>query len=267
MPLNFSSALDELSEKTPKNMKYTTTTALTLLLTGATQALADASALETKSTWETSASAGLTLTRGNSESTQASAGIRSEKKWDANEIKLGADGLYGKSKIADGEEVKSAESLLGFGQYNRLFNEQLYGYARVEALHDAVADIKYRLTLSPGAGYYFIKNKETELNAEAGPGFIYEKTSSGDDSYFVLRVAENSKHTLNDHVRVWQKAEFLPQVDDLENYIFNLEAGIEADLSKKLSFQSKVLDTYDNQPAPGRKCNDLKWINAISYKF
>ncbi len=254
-------------------MKHsTTTTAIAALLTGVAQALAaDATAttpaIETKSAWESSASAGLTLTRGNSESTLANIGLKAQTRWDQNEVKLGADGLYGKSKIADGQEVKSAESLTVFGQYNRLFTEQFYGYLRVEGLHDAVADIKYRLTVSPGVGYYFIKTKETELNGEVGPGFIYEKTGGDENSYFVLRLAENFKHSLNEHVRVWQKAEFLPQVDDLENYIFNFEAGIEADLSRKLSFQSKVLDTYDNRPAPGRKCNDLKWINAISYKF
>jgi putative salt-induced outer membrane protein len=246
-------------------MKLIATTSLTLIgLRSVIPALAADPAEASK--WETSASAGLTITRGNSESTLANAGIKAETKWDQNELKLGADGLYGKTKI-DGVENKSAESLVAYGQFNHLFSERFYGFLRVEGLHDAVADIKYRLTVSPGVGYYFIKTPETELNGEVGPGFIHEKTSAGEDSYITARLAENFKHSLNENVRIWQKAEFLPQVDDFENYIFNFEAGIEADLTKKLSFQSKVLDTYDNRPAPGRKCNDLKWINAISYKF
>jgi putative salt-induced outer membrane protein len=250
-------------------MKTTKTTIIiTAVLAIASPALAEdaTTAVEKKPAWDTSASAGLTITRGNSESTLASGGIKAETKWDQNEVKLGADGLYGKTKIA-GTETKSAESLLGYGQYNRLFTERFYGYFRVEALHDAVADIKYRLTVSPGVGYYFIKKPQTELNGEVGPGFIYEKTSEGEDSYMTVRLAENFKHAFNDQVRVWQKAELLPQVDDFENYIFNFEAGIEASLTKKLSFQSKILDTYDNRPAPGRKCNDLKWINGLAYKF
>jgi putative salt-induced outer membrane protein YdiY len=248
----------------------TRTTVFTAALAGLAPAFAQTvtpATADEKPKWESSAAAGLTLTRGNSESVLASIGLKAERKWDANEVKLGLDGLYGKTKIADEPETKSAESLMGFGQYNRLINEQLYGFLRVEGLHDGIAAIKYRLTVSPGVGYYFIKEKETELNAEAGPGFIYEKTDEGEDTYVTLRLAENFKHSLNDHVRVWQKAEFLPQVDDFENYILNFEAGIEADLAKNLSFQSKVIDTYDNQPVPGRKCNDLKWINSISYRF
>lgn len=245
-----------------------TTTAMAALFAGAAQftaAAADAPA-DVKPAWEASASAGLTLTRGNSESTSASLGAKAERKWDANELKLGADGIYGKTKT-DGVETKSAETLLGYAQYNRLFTESLYGYLRVEGFHDGVAGIKYRLTVSPGVGYYFIKNKTTQLDAEVGPGFVHEKTDEGEDSYMTIRLAENFKHSFNDRVRVWQKAEFLPQVDDFNNYIFNLEVGIEADLTEKLSFQSKVLDTYDNEPVPGRKKNDLKWINAVSYKF
>ena len=41
--------------------------------------------------WETSAALGLTLTRGNSETLLFSGSILSEKKWDMNEVRLGAD--------------------------------------------------------------------------------------------------------------------------------------------------------------------------------
>jgi putative salt-induced outer membrane protein YdiY len=252
------------------------TVAIAALLSGTAQTMAQdpnavaAVAPTPAPRWETTASAGFTITRGNSESVLANLGLKTERKWEQNELKLGADGLYGKTKN-NGVETKSSESVSAFGQYNRLFAEKWYGYLRVEGLHDDVADVNYRLTVSPGVGYYFIKKPQTQLDAEVGPGFVYEETgittNRTTDSYMTVRVAENFTHSLNDHVRIWQKAEFLPQVDDFENYIFNFGAGIEADLTKSLSFGSKVLDTYDNRPAPGRKCNDLIWVNNISYKF
>ncbi|HLP77559.1 MAG TPA: DUF481 domain-containing protein [Candidatus Paceibacterota bacterium] len=249
----------------------TSTTTIAALLIGAGQSFAADAAADKPQTWETSASAGLTVTRGNNDSMSANLGFRTETKWDKNEFKAGADGIYGKSKPNGGDETVSAETLSAFGQYNRLFTEQFYGLGRVEGLHDNVNGVKYRLTVSPGAGYYFIKDAKTTLNAEVGPGFIHEKLKKNpgyeENDYITIRLAENFKHSLNDSVRVWQKAEFLPQVDDFENYILNFEVGMEADLSKKLSFQTKILDTYDNVPAPGLKRNDLKWINAISYKF
>ena len=102
--------------------------------------------------WESSAAVGLTLTRGNSDSTLATLSAKTDAKWDRNELSLGADATYGRTK-APGQTTAttSAELLHGFIQYNWLFTDRAYGFGRVEGLHDGVADIKYRATLSGGA--------------------------------------------------------------------------------------------------------------------
>lgn len=221
-----------------------------------------------KPSWESSAAAGLTLTSGNSDSVLATLAATTGKKWDGNELALGADGAYGKTKI-DGVETKSAASIHGFAQYNRLFNERLYGYLRVEGLHDDIAKIRYRLTVSPGAGYYLIKNKTTDLAVEVGPGFVAQKLGVETKDFFTLRVGEKFNHKLNDRARIWQTAELLPQVDHFSNYIVNFEIGIEADITKdkKLSLRSYLQDTYNSIPALGRKKNDMKLVTGIAYKF
>jgi putative salt-induced outer membrane protein len=212
--------------------------------------------------WETSAALGLSLTRGNSKTLLFNGNVLSEKKWDLNELRLGADATYGED-----HDIKNSESVHGFGQYNRLFTERFYGYARVDALHDAIADVDYRLTLSPGVGYYFIKTPSTSLSGEVGPGFIYEKQGGRTHSYPILRLAERLEHKLNDRVKLWEAVEFLPQVDKFENYIINAEAGVDTSLTKKLSLRVFALDTYHSEPAKGREKNDLKLVTAIAYKF
>ncbi|MHC1769814.1 MAG: YdiY family protein [Verrucomicrobiia bacterium] len=212
--------------------------------------------------WETTAALGLTLTRGNSETLLFTGNILTEKKWDQNEARLGADATYGEDR-----DVKSAEAFHGFGQYNRLFTDRWFGYLRLDALHDAVADVEYRVTLSPGVGYYFIKNERTTLSGEVGPGYIFEKQGDENNEYASLRVAERFEHKLNDRVKLWQSLEYLPQVDDFDNYILNAEAGIDTALTKKLSLRVFAVNTYDNVPAEGRKQNDLKLVTAVAYKF
>src|SRR3954467_10847932 len=94
----------------------------------------DAASSEPK--WVSSAQAGLTLTRGNSETFLATLGATTEKKWGHHELSFGLDGAYGTTKDqTTGETTKNTASLDGFGQYNYLFTERLYGYGRVEALH------------------------------------------------------------------------------------------------------------------------------------
>jgi putative salt-induced outer membrane protein YdiY len=126
--------------------------------------------------WKSSISVGLTLARGNTDTTLASAAAATEKKWQQNDLAFGADGLYGETRPpGTPKPTESAETLHGFSQYNRFFGNGFYGFGRVDAFHDGIADIKYRLSLAPGLGYYFITNKITDLSAEIGPGYIKEQ--------------------------------------------------------------------------------------------
>jgi putative salt-induced outer membrane protein YdiY len=212
--------------------------------------------------WKRSAGLGATLTGGNSDTVLVTANINATKKWTQNEILLGATAAYGEV-----DNQKNADNLAGFAQYNRLFNERLYGYGRVDGLHDAIADVDYRFTVGPGAGYYFIKNPKMSLSAEAGPSFVYEKVGGEERGYVALRIGEKFEYQINERARVWQTLEFLPQVDDFENFIINAEVGVESKLTDALSLRVFVQDTYDNQPAPGRKENDVKLVSAINYTF
>jgi putative salt-induced outer membrane protein YdiY len=259
-----------------KVMKLKNYLALVAISLAPTVAYAAAAVEEPKkSLWEHSIALGLTVTKGNSDTVTANANWLSLKKWDKNELRLGADGTYGESEVEttdaagnkDKETETTAQSGRVFGQYNRLFTERLFGYLRAELYHDDIADIEYRVMLSPGLGYYFVKTPNTQLSAEIGPGWVYEKKGGEKDDYFTLRIAERFEHKFNDRVRLWQSLEFLPQVDDWENFIINAELGVESSLSKHLSIRVFVQDTYQNRPAEGREENDVKLVAALAYKF
>jgi putative salt-induced outer membrane protein YdiY len=211
--------------------------------------------------WESSASAGLTLTRGNSDTLLATLTFDSIKKWPEDEVMLGARAGYGEDS---GE--KNAESASGFAQWNHLW-DRFYAGLRFDLLHDAVADLEYRAKLSPLVGYYFIKTERTRLSAEVGPSFVYEKQGSDEKGYVALRLAERFEHKLNDRAKIWQSVEIVPQVDDFENYVLTAELGIDVAITDKFSLRAIVQDIYDNVPAEGRDKNDLKLITAIAYKF
>ena len=212
--------------------------------------------------WEGSAALGATLTRGNSETLLFTVNILALRKWDKNEFRTGADAAYGENS-----SVKSTEMVHGFAQYNRLVSERAYLLARVDATHDAVADIEYRLNLNLGGGYYIIKNQRTQLGVEAGPGIIHEKQGPNENTYMSLRLAERFEHKLTEKSKIWQSVEFLPQVDDFNNYIINAEIGIDTNIYKQFDLRFFIVDTFDNEPAPGRKQNDLKFVTAVAYKF
>jgi hypothetical protein len=96
---------------------------------------------------------------------------------------------------------------------------------------------------------------------------VIEKLGSGTDEYATLRLAERFDHKFSDAFKVWQSVEFLPQVDRWGNFIMNAEVGIETGLTKTLNLRTYAQDSYDNEPAPGRRKNDFKLVVALAYKF
>ncbi len=162
--------------------------------------------------WKTTIAFGLTIARGNTDTTLASASATTQHKWLNNALNLEADGLYGESKLPnDAKNTETAEILHGFAQYDRTFEKGFYGYGRADGYHDGIAAIKYRMTLAPGLGYFFVTNKITDLSAEAGPGFIKEQLDGGSESYATLRLAQQFHYKLSDHAKVWETIDYLQQ--------------------------------------------------------
>ena len=102
---------------------------------------------------------------------------------------------------------------------------------------------------------------------ELGPGMISQRLGGVDTTYAILRLAERFEHKLNDGARFWEKVEFLPQVNKLQNFLVNAEVGVETSLTKTFSLRVTLQDNFINQPAPGRKSNDVRLISGLVYKF
>jgi putative salt-induced outer membrane protein len=220
--------------------------------------------------WKSSVAVGVTIARGNTDTTQVAVSGSTQKKWLQNSLIFGADGLYGETKPPGSpKETESAETAHGFSQYNRVFGDNFYAYGLIDGFHDGIADIKYRLTLAPGIGYYFVTNKTMDVMGEIGPGYIREQLDGQTESFATLRIAQKLHYAISSNARAWETIEYLPQIDEWDNYIVNVEVGIEAKLTKgnKLSLRSVVQDSYNNVPAPDRLRNDLKIITSIVYNF
>lgn len=212
--------------------------------------------------WESSLSAGLTLVRGNTDMTLFSADFLTQKKTPADEYRLGLGGAYGEQNSS--ETVNNYKAV---GQWNHLFTDRFYSYLRMDGLRDFIADVDYRLTIGPGAGYYLLKATNNTLAVEVGGNFEAQKLGGTDQNFATVRLAERFEHKFNDKARLWQNVEIFPQVDKVDNYVVNFEIGIEAAISKTFSLKTCLDDTYANRPAADHLKNDAKIIAGVSYKF
>jgi putative salt-induced outer membrane protein YdiY len=218
--------------------------------------------------WVTTAAAGFTLTRGNSENFLATLSLDTKRKWEKDEAFLGISGGYGDSTV-NNAYTKNTEFLQGFGQYNHLFSDRFYGGLRLDAQYDGIAGVDYRAKITPMVGYYLIKNEKMTLSAEAGPSAVFEHLEGESArSYMAIRFAENFEYKLTATTKVWETLAYIPEISDwANNYLLNLEVGIDTAITKQLSLRVVFQDMYASQPAAGRKSNDLRLLAGVAYKF
>jgi putative salt-induced outer membrane protein YdiY len=214
--------------------------------------------------WSISATFALTVTGGNTKTLLTTVDFNAQRKSPENEFLFDINGTYGEN-----DDVKNAESLQGTGQYNHLATERLYYGIRLDGLHDGIAGIDYRFTVAPLAGYYLIKSPNTSLGVEFGPGYIYQRNLGSDTtlSHGSLRVGERFEHKINGTTKIWENAEFLPQLANLGNYYTDGEIGINTAITKHAGLTCFVDDSYYSVPATGKLHNDFKLVTGITYKF
>ena len=219
-------------------------------------------------TWITTAAAGLTLTRGNSENFLATLSLDAKRKWAKDEVFLGVSGGYGDSTV-NNVNTKNTEFVQGFGQYNHLFSDRFYGGVRLDGQYDGIAGVDYRAKITPMVGYYLVKNEKMTLSAEAGPSAVFEQLQGESArSYMAVRFAENFEYKLTATTKLWETLAYIPEISDwANNYLLNLEVGIDTAITKQLSLRVVFQDMYASQPAADRKSNDLRLLAGVAYKF
>ncbi len=220
-----------------------------------------------ESKFETTLSAGATVNKGNSESTQLNASlITVGEKELVGSIRAGIEANYGQSEVDDEKET-STDNLKIFMNVKKDFTEMDSMYLDASYFTDNVAEVDYRLTIGPGYSRYFIKNDTKKLNAEIGPSYVWESVAGESDHFAALRVAERFDCKLSDSANLWQSAEILPKIEDFGYYLVNFEIGVESELTETLNLRLVLQDKYSSEPGEGNKKNDLTFIAGISLKL
>ncbi|HMP91191.1 MAG TPA: DUF481 domain-containing protein [Kiritimatiellia bacterium] len=213
--------------------------------------------------WESSLALGLTLNDGNTDNSMFNASYLLGYTTEAgNPLRLNADLAYGETdndKTTDNYKVEL--------DYKHLISERAYGSLNASYFSDDISDLDYRWIVSPGVGYFLMKQENVTLTAEIGPALIGEKKGGETEENVALRIAERYERKMDSSARFWQALEYIPNIDDFEVYILNAEIGVEAPVSEKLNIRLVVKNTYDSDPAPDRKNNDVTVIGALAYSI
>lgn len=160
-------------------------------------------------------------------------------------------GAYGE---VDGEQ--SVGKANGSFQFNRLISGRAYYNIRTTVEHDSVRELSYRLQVSPGVGYYVVRNQEHSLALESGLMYRGEKQAGARKDEWGGRFAERYTYKFKTKSRFWYNTEITPEFEYYD-YIVVSETGIETPLTKDVNIQLMARDVYDSAVENDAKKNEF----------
>lgn len=183
---------------------------------------------------------GLNVTQSDTDSSEGHLTLEINGSKGFNEWMVEMFGAYGK---VDGKQSVGKSN--GSFQFNRLMSGRAYYSLKSTAEHDSIRDLKYRMQISPGLGYYVIKNPKNSLALESGFMYRSEEEAHARNDEWGGRFAERYTYTFKPKSRFWFNAEITPE-HNLRDYILIAETGVETPLTKDLSIRLVMRDIYDN---------------------
>jgi putative salt-induced outer membrane protein YdiY len=216
------------------------------------------------SVWDKSMNFGLNYNDGNSKTTNIYAGGLVTRDYDSNAWRFQADYNYGAAAdSADAPKEENKNNFRALADYRRVLENDWFAGAGTSFAHDAIADLTYRVVVSPSAGRYLVRDEVVKLSLEAGPSYVFEKLGDEEEDFAAARIANRFEWTLSPTSKVFQFTEYLISFEDSSQYLVNAEFGVESALNSYLSLVLSVRDYYINMPAEGRVPNDVLTITAL----
>jgi putative salt-induced outer membrane protein len=194
---------------------------------------------------EFSADLGFVSVSGNTSVTTLSLGekwIRRLSRWEFLQD-IGA--VYGET---DGTETSNSWKASIRGDYGLGGNMALY--ARTAFDRNKFAGVKSRFAEGLGVVAKPITNDKDQLKIEGGFELTQQDNLDGtSDSFSSLRAATSWKHMFNARAFLFQGLEYLPNLDESEDYRINSETTIIAPLSSRVAMKASYQLRFDNLPS------------------
>ena len=215
--------------------------------------------------WTGSASAGLALTQGNSDTSTVNAAY-DVKRATSGPIGFKSAGLlvWGQS---EGELTNDRLALSG--RVERKLNPLTAVFAQTQYLRDSFKAIDYLISPTVGVSRLLLKNDRSEFAVDGGVGVVWEKNPGLElQTDGAVTAGQQFSHKLTTTTDFKQKLAALWKMDDFGDALYAFSAGIAASVTSETQMKVEFLDTYKTKPPSADiKKNDIAVLVSFVYKF
>ncbi|MFL6230657.1 MAG: YdiY family protein [Pyrinomonadaceae bacterium] len=218
--------------------------------------------------WTGNMTAGLSLAKGNAETTNFALGASAARTTRRDKTTLYAASIYGRDS-SSGFSRTTASAMRAGARYERNINRKWFGYGFTDLEHDDFQALNLRVVPGAGLGYRAIRSERTQLDLYGGAAWNKEfyRGDFNDRSSLEAQVGEDLIHRLSPRTTLKERLVFFPNLTDTGEYRINFDTGLATDITRRIGFQITVSDRYLSNPLPGLKKNDLLLTTGITAKF
>lgn len=214
--------------------------------------------------WDVQASAGISTTSGNSDTSQVNAGY--DLTYDpqtSNIVKSSALYLRGKNS-----GTLAAQRFLWNARDEHKLNARSYVFGQNQYLRDQFKRISYLDAITAGIGFKAVATNRTSLDVDAGVGGVFEKnTGASLKKSGAITAGEKLNHKLSATATLTQSVTALWKTQDMSDALYTFGAGVAVSVSGRTQLKFEVLDVYKNKPPTAAvKKSDLATVVAIVFK-
>jgi putative salt-induced outer membrane protein YdiY len=215
--------------------------------------------------WVGSASAGLALTQGNSDTSTVNAAYELKRDTGGSMV-FKSNGLLVRGEA---EETLTSDRLSLDGRLERRLSSRTSLFGATQYLRDSFKAIDYLVSPTVGVSHLLVKDDRTELGVDVGVGVVWEKNPDLEaQTDGAVTAGQQFTRKLTATTELKEKAAALWKMDDFDDALYTFGVGLAASITGATQLKVEFLDTYKARPPLASvKKNDIAVLVSFVYKF
>ena len=224
--------------------------------------------------WAALVDAGLSFTRGNSDSTSFALTGKAARVTKRTKVSLYSTEIYSRSTLA-GVSSTTASAIRGGARVDVNLRGRSFAFGLADFEHDRFQDLDLRSVLGVGLGYHLIKERDRTFDVFGGITYNQEYYSkpfnppnpSTTRKTAEVVVGETLATKLGSRTTLGEQFSFFPNLSDTGDYRLQLDATAATKLKNWLSWQITFSDRYVSTPLLGLKNNDVLFTTGLRLTY
>ena len=217
--------------------------------------------------WSGNLDTGLSLSRGNSDTTTFNFGFNAARTTTRDKISVYMTSLYSKNGTT-GTSLVTANARRGGARYDIDLSSKVFAFGTGDLENDEFQLLDLRLTLGGGMGWHVKRTEFTTFDIFGGGAFNREYYSTGlHRSSGEVLIGEELTHKVGKRSVLKERLVFYPNMSETGEYRFNFDTSVVTLLNTWLGWTLTFSDRYISNPVSGTKSNDVLLSTGLRLTF